>query len=137
MLKGGRFIWYYWNQEARIKTFERPNEIVLEGKVNVFGQVKKGIYHSRKITKTKAKAEWLIEDEFNETHHQPLHQRWHIHPDFTNEFDISATDQNGTVLKAEIADAFYSSYYGLKEQSKCIIFTSETKKIITRIALKP
>lgn len=137
MLKGGRFIWYYWNQDAKISAFERPNEIVLEGKVNVFGHVKKGIYHSRKIAKTKGKAEWLIEDEFNETNHQPLHQRWHIHPDFTNEFDISAVDQNGTALKAEIADAFYSSYYGLKEQSKCIIFTSETKKIITRIALKP
>ncbi len=136
MLKGGRFIWYHWNKQAQLHTKEESDCIQIEGKVNVYEQLQKGIKHTRKITKWKAKAEWLVEDYFNKTINLPLNQRWHIATDSVQNIEITAVDAHGIALKPRIEDAYYSSHYGQKEPSKCIIFTSETNKIITRIALK-
>lgn len=136
MLKGGRFIWYYWSKKAVLNTEEENDFICLKGTVNVYRQLKKGIHHTRKVTKWKTKTEWLVEDFFNDTCNLAMHQRWHVSPDGINNLEITAVDANDKVLTPQIEDCFYSQHYGQKEPSKCIIFTSETNKIITRITLK-
>ena len=136
MLKGGRFIWYYWNKQAKLACAEDETSIVMNASVEVYAHLKKGIRHTRIVRKMKGRVEWLVEDSFNERAGQALHQRWHIAPDFLTRFEITAVDGNGIALTYTVEDCFYSSHYGEKEPSKCIIFTSETNSIATRIALK-
>ena len=136
MLKGGRFIWYYWNKKATLQSKETGEAIEIEASINVYAHLKKGIRHTRKLIHSKTNTEWLIEDSFNDTAGEVMKQLWHIAPEFLDLFEITAEDNKGLTIDYKIIDAYYSSHYGRKEPSKCIIFTTDTKKIRTHIALK-
>ncbi len=136
MQKGGRFIWYYWNKDSQFKTTENETEFIFEGKIKAFEHVGNNIFHSRKVTKQKDKPKWEIVDEMQHNTSLAIHQIWHPNTYFFDNFLIIAKDENGKTIIPEIKEVYHSSYYGIKEKSKCIIFSTSTKKIFTEIFLK-
>ena len=60
MLKGGRFIWYYWVKKTSAKLVKQANSFNFEGQINAFKQLNKNIIHKRSITKESKSKEWLV-----------------------------------------------------------------------------
>jgi hypothetical protein len=137
MLKGGRFIWYNWNKQSTFETSENENEFLFTGKIKAFENISQNIFHSRKVTKQKDKPHWIISDEIQHSSALPLHQLWHPNDFFFQHFKIIAKDENNNIIQPQLKEVYHSSYYGIKEKSKCIIFTTSTKKISTEIFIKP
>ncbi|MDJ1483520.1 alginate lyase family protein [Cytophagaceae bacterium YF14B1] len=121
MLKGGRFIWYYWSQSAGATLTDQGDRIVFEGKVHVYQQVHSKIFHHRKIVQYKNELRWEIEDtlllpEEIQQKNRPVYQRWHPHPDFEAQgWKIASEDKNGNSIVLQTKDGWYSSFYGVKE----------------------
>lgn len=53
MIKGGRFIWYYWTKKAESKIEELIDRFEFTGQIFAFPQVGKNIFHERKVVKWK------------------------------------------------------------------------------------
>jgi hypothetical protein len=136
MKKGGRFIWYYWNRESKFISTENETEFIFEGKIKAFEHLQKDIFHNRKITKTKAQPHWKVEDEIQHKTGLPMNQIWHPNDFFFANFEIKAVDENGNIIQPTIKEVYHSCHYGIKEKTKCIIFSTSTKKIFTQIFLK-
>ncbi len=140
MQKGGRFIWYYWSQALGANTSETSSDLIFEGKIQAFAQIKEGIVHSRKIMMHKLLPQWDIEDKVDyskiKNKRTNLHARqlWHIHPDFFKDgFEISSVNEYGHSLNYVTIDVWHSSFYGVKEQSKCLVFENEAGYFYTTI----
>jgi hypothetical protein len=65
-----------------------------------------------------------------------MNQIWHPNDFFFSNFEIKAVDENGNIIQPIIKEVYHSCHYGIKEKSKCIIFSTSTKKIFTQIFLK-
>ncbi len=135
MLKGDRFIWYYWTQCKYANIYETNEEFVFEGEISAFSFLDKSITHKRIVKKKKNIAFWEIEDTINPNLGLPLNQYWNPSQFFTENFKIESYDENGKEIALQILDGYVSDYYGIKEKSNRILFPSNTNKIITRISL--
>ena len=51
MLKGGRFIWYYWTQTLAYELLEIKDKFIFNGQISAFRQIDKKAVHKRKINK--------------------------------------------------------------------------------------
>jgi hypothetical protein len=136
MKKGGRFIWYYWNKESQFTSTDNATEFIFNGKIKAFEHLGKNIFHLRKVVKQKDKPTWEIVDEMQHHTGLPMNQIWHINDFFFSNFEIKAVDENGNIIQPTIKEVYHSCHYGIKEKSKCIIFSTSTKKIFTQIFLK-
>ena len=136
MLKGGRFIWYYWPKCAKANLEEGKDGYVFEGSVNAFGQLGKDIIHHRKVVKKKGQPEWIVEDEIE---HKPegmkMIQIWHyddglmVHGErFMVEFESNGERKEG--------EGWTSDYYGEKRSTVQTEFVTNSNKITTTIKLK-
>lgn len=138
MLKGPRFIWYYWNKEKRASLKYKEEGLVFEGEVSVYRHLGKKIKHRRKVTKLKDQFLWEIEDEIiNKPSHLPMLQLWHPSTNALEQLIFTARDEKGELLSPKLEEGAYSSYYGIKEPVQDIIFTTSGTKIITRIEWNP
>ncbi len=134
MLKGPRFIWYYWNKEARASFKVEDQGLVFQGEVSVYSYMHKNIKHRRKVTKMKDQFVWEVEDELlNKPKHLPMLQLWHPSPSSYSHLKFIAYDEMGNVLQQSVEEGFYSSFYGMKESVKDVVFSTSGNKIITRI----
>jgi hypothetical protein len=130
MLKGGRFIWFYWSQAVDMDIFEQADAVTCQGKTHVYQHVHPQIYHLRKVKQYKNELKWKIEDILqlpneNALNQLPRRQIWNICPDFFDMgFTITAIDQFGKTVEPQLQDAFYSPVYGVKEPSRQVIFES-------------
>jgi hypothetical protein len=128
MLKGSRFIWYYWSQARRASLYEQEDSYCFEGTVSCFSYIDKKIKHTRKITKRKGNAEWFIEDRIE---HKPgqLHisQLWHT--------QSSNLLVNSEQLQPIMSKGYHSTYYGYREEVRRIDFTTGANTIITFIQI--
>jgi len=136
MLKGGRFIWYYWTQTLGAELIEIKDEFIFNGQISAFRQIDKKIVHKRKITKQKGIPVWEISDELIHNTNLPLIQYWHPSKSFFDKFEISAKDLNGMEVIPIIEEGYYSSFYGQKEIVKQIIFKTNQKRLLTTIKYK-
>lgn len=136
MKKGPRFIWLNWSKANYAKVFKEKEELIFEGEISAFWEVDKNAKHSRKVIQKKSKPHWIIEDEMIHNTKLPIKQYWNIHPDFLAQFKIRAKGEKGEVLHPEFQKGWYSSYYGIKEESTAILFETKGKKIVTTIELK-
>ena len=136
MLKGGRFIWYYWTQSTKAALTNTEQYYTFDGAVNAFTYLSKNIKHSRKVIKTKGKAEWLIEDEIeNKPTTMQMRQLWHLLPGKEKKVKIAAKDIAGKEIKAVKQEGWYSSKYGDKEKTTEYIYSSDQNKINTTIKI--
>ncbi len=136
MLKGSRFIWYYWSQALEAKLQDKGNTIEFSGKIKAFQHIEAGIIHYRKVTKKKNELHWEIEDRLNHKGNYPMIQTWNPIDTFFDNYTISAVNENNESIAPIIKEAFYSGYYGVKEVSKQIIFNSNGRFIKTTITKK-
>lgn len=128
MLKGGRFIWYYWPKKASVYLKEQEESFVFEGRVNVFRQLGQQISHRRKVEKKKRQPCWVITDSIEGGAADVLkRQLWHT----DGELQIDTTD--GTITEKE---GWVSYYYGVKRSVRQIEVQTLSNKIVTTITVK-
>lgn len=118
MMKGGRFIWYYWTKSLTTTVNETPDYYYFEGSINAFKHLNKNCIHKRKIKIFKNKCTWEIEDNvFNNQF--KAKQLWNYAVE--SNVDIIALDNNNK-LNAQSKDSYQSNYYGSKFKQKGIYF---------------
>jgi len=115
MLKGGRFIWYYWPKNALVTVNENEDEFIFNGAVNVFSFIDKKCKHTRKITISKTHPNWIIEDTLTNSKNKKCYQIWNCNPNIPIDFEAVANSQ---IVIANEYSSFYSSLYGQKEEQK-------------------
>jgi hypothetical protein len=132
MEKGARFIWYHWSQMVKANLQEESAYLVFEGTVHAFKHVAKDIFHTRKVIKTKGKAEWEVIDVFNKTYGARIEQIWNLGDD---NLTIKAFDKEGNEIFPKKNNAWRSDLYGIKEPMTQLVFTSNDEIIKTIIRL--
>lgn len=136
MLKGPRFIWYYWPQQAELTA--GSDGTTVQARVQAFRHLKPGgIFLNRKITVDPIGPAWLIEDEAEDTLGLPLRQHWHPGEGYEAVLEITAEDPDtGQSLEPQEDTGYYSSYYGRKQEAPHLWFETSGRRIRTRIRLK-
>ncbi|MBC7555159.1 MAG: alginate lyase family protein [Taibaiella sp.] len=134
MLKGGRFIWYFWTQRLEAALTEDDSAYTFKGAISAFTYLNKGIVHRRSVVKKKNQPQWVVTDEVaNKPAGLPLTQLWHILSGAQKKVTITAAGANGKALTAITRNGHYSSLYGQKEKSGEIVFSDEGNTITTKI----
>jgi hypothetical protein len=136
MLKGPRFIWFYWTQCNAVDFDITADAIIFKGSIRAFRETGKWITHERTISIEKSQPVWTITDIIDSEQPLPLKQNWHPHPDMVEQLVVSATDGNGNPLQLEVSEAYYSPTYGVMEQATQMSFSTLGNKIITTIKLR-
>lgn len=138
MLKGGRFIWYYWTQAIKAALAQSGNQYTFSGTISAFQQVGSDIQHHRTVTKTEGQTRWIVRDELtNLPAGTPISQLWHLPPDAAGRVRITAKTASGEVLKAETAQGWASEMYGARIPTTEQAFAATTHIIETIIEIEP
>jgi hypothetical protein len=132
MLKGSRFIWYFWSNAKKASWKETPTQYIFEGEISAFRFLNPRATHSRKIAKHKDCALWTVEDHVDGLPAYMKKQLWHT--DGAPLF-ISAKEKDTNILPAKAA-SWRSDYYGALEDGQATAFIF-TETVITQIELKP
>ena len=136
MLKGIRFIWYYWTKCLSASLRENDKTFEFSGSIQAFHHIKNGIVHKRTVVKTKDKPEWHIHDEvLGAPAGAVIKQLWHLFPANSTCVNIAAKDANNNDLTVNQADGWYSGLYGVKEKSAEYYFCTTENMIHTTISL--
>ena len=137
MLKGARFIWYYWSQCIDASIEETATAYIFRGTIKAFQYISKDIQHRRTITKHKGQAAWEIKDEIlNAPDNSRITQLWHIPQDYNEPFSITASDNKLEQLPLQKQQGWHSSLYGQKENINEYYFSTKDKVINTIIVLE-
>ena len=137
MLKGGRFIWYYWSACKEAELSGNDKAYIFTGAVNAFKYVKDDIVHMRTVIKQKGEPVWVIHDEVTGAPKEmDMRQLWHMPLDRKNKITITAKEGNGEKLEAHMGDGWYSSLYGQKEKTEECYFSTGDKTIDTVIKVE-
>lgn len=135
MLKGGRFIWYYWVKKASATLTKNNNTFNFFGRIKAFKQLGNNIYHQRKIAKIQGEKIWNVEDVIEGANGKTKYQYWQLPINYKDKVQIVTTDANNTILKPTIEEKWYSGYYGVKESSIRLTFVTKTEKFNTTITV--
>ncbi len=135
MLKGSRFIWFYWVKKAKASLQKKANTYEFDGNIKAFAQLGDNIIHQRKVTKTASKNRWEIEDTVQNKKDHSLYQYWHINPAHFDNVKITTKDDQGNELEPLVEEKWFSSYYGIKEKSLRITFTTKRSSLKTTIEI--
>ena len=137
MLKGGRFIWYYWTKCDRAELKDTGDAFIFEGAIRAFSYVRTGIVHKRTITKQKGMPNWKVKDEIvNRPEELLMEQLWHYPQHLAGKIIIAAEEEGGDDLTPQLRDGWYSSMYGKKEKDIECSFTSTKNSIETTVVIK-
>ncbi len=136
MLKGGRFIWYYWTNRKHAAINESETKWNFSGSIKAFRQTGKWVEYKREVTKEKNKTIWVIDDFISGHTGLPLTQIWNPSPYFYDHFDISSFDENGNRIDPAYQQGYFSDTYGMKEEIKQIRYTTNGRQIKTIISLR-
>ncbi len=134
MEKGPRFIWYNWTQCRNAVLYEKKDEYVWEGAISAFQHAGADIIHRRVVKKKKGQPLWKVEDYImNKPVQMRMHQLWHT--TLPEAINWRAVDVDKKIIREEERPGVHSSLYGLKEESREIVFTTDQHAIITEISL--
>jgi hypothetical protein len=137
MLKGGRFIWYFWTQCKNAALVEDATSFNFEGTINAFKYIDSNIVHKRTIIKQKGAPIWKISDEIlGAPADLPLNQHWHTPVKSDAAILISAKSPATQNLQPTLTDGWASSLYGQKEKTVATTFTTTERIISTEVTLK-
>jgi hypothetical protein len=123
MLKGSRFIWYYWSKALSVKINETEDKFIFEGTIKAFQELG-GIHHKRKLIIYKHKNVWEVKDVIIVPKQHKTYQLWHCIPD-SECCDLQIDSDNA--IGKEYLQSYYSSFYGSKELQKGIAFEFKNK----------
>jgi hypothetical protein len=119
MLKGSRFIWYFWTQAKSARWNETEDEYSFIGKISAYRYLNPKAVHVRTVTKKKGKLEWTITDRIESLTQFIKKQVWH-HDENDVQFSALA-DGNEEAVKKECL-SYNSLYYGEKTEGEAIGF---------------
>lgn len=136
MLKGDRFIWYYWVKKASARLTEGKDYYKFDGKINAFRQIHSDIWHHRTVVKVKNKLVWKITDVVENAEGKQIEIFWHINPSSEDKINITCKDSEGHNLIEHIDDGWYSALYGYKERVKVHSFKSYRDRLETTIKME-
>lgn len=136
MLKGPRFVWFYWTKCLKAHMEERAEEIVFNGQILAFRQTGKKVTHHRHVTISKTKPSWMIVDSVQKPAGTMIHQLWHVTEAFDQHCIIYAEDISGKPIDPVITEAYHSPTYGVKKSSRQITFSTAESMICTYIIQK-
>lgn len=108
MLKGSRFIWYFWSQAISAKWVETDTEYIFEGEISAFRYMNTNCTHKRVLRKKKDSHTWIVEDFVSNIDNKEKFQNWH--------FDdcgilFKAAESGSELVPIEI-QSLNSEYYG-------------------------
>jgi len=98
MLKGGRFIWYYWTQAMKQEIKEYDDFFEFDGMIKCFPQLGKNIHHQRKVIKYKNQFKWIITDTVNYSGNVKKVLRWNLLPGYEKSIMIKCTGAGGKFI---------------------------------------
>lgn len=124
MLKGSRFIWYYWSQAKEAKWLETEHSFVFKGAISAFRFLNPNCTHYRTLTIAKNDLKWIVEDEVTNSKGLAKIQIWH-HDDFL--WKLNTITEKNEVLEGKIMMSYNSNSYGQKENGKATVFLFEDK----------
>lgn len=135
MLKGGRFIWYYWTQAVGSATLADEKDCYkFEGLVRAFLYINKDIVHRRTVVKYKNQPKWQVEDElFSVPSPYTIEQLWHV-PEGAK-VSITATTGTHDKIAPTMHQGWASSLYGAKEPTTEYCFATSECIVLTTIEL--
>lgn len=113
MLKGGRFIWYFWSQKLRAGWTETETEYLFEGKIKAFEFLNKNAFQDRTIRVSKINPQWIVEDNLQNLDDFSMKQIWHPND---NKLSIESDKEKHKF------DSFNSDYYGNYTDEKSVYF---------------
>ena len=137
MLKGSRFIWYYWSQRNSVTLIEEESCFKFIGCISCFKFLQSNILHKREVMIDKNNLLWKISDTIqNYSGHKPIKQLWHLGPcTLKDSVKIYITNAEIENIKLVNTTGWYSSLYGHKEPIKQIVAETLDKSIQTTISL--
>lgn len=127
MLKGGRFIWYYWTQARKADWKNTQNEFIFEGEISAFRQLHPRATHKRIVKKKKGENVWTIVDQVTHLDGKKKQQIWN----YSNKKIHIVADK---ALNKKETKSWHSSYYGKKKEGAADIFEFDNE-ITTTIKL--
>ncbi|MTI24651.1 alginate lyase family protein [Fulvivirga kasyanovii] len=131
MLKGGRFIWYYWTQAVDFSYEEGEDHYMISGTIKVFQHVSKNIKHSRRVIKLKNSNFWKIEDRLiGVPSGMDAYQLWHGSVPVLDNIQAFEEKEIGPIEGKD----WYSSLYGIKEEGHMISIPFK-KSIVTQLEI--
>lgn len=137
MLKGGRFIWYYWTQCVDAELSEGSETYVFSGAIMAFSYVRDGIVHRRTVTKPKGLPVWQVKDEITGAPDSvEVRQYWHMPFTITDKIRVSAFNGRLKELALQEGDGRYSSLYGREEKHREVCFSDRSGVVETIIEIE-
>ncbi len=134
MRKAGRFIWNHWINHATLEPTETAEDYNIKAELIAYRNTG-GNKISREATKVKGRKIWKINDSVQKQAGDQFQQHWQINLALKDKVELNAMDADGNILKPKIEQAWYSSYYGQKEQSLRCTFSTFTDSISTEIKI--
>lgn len=120
MLKGSRFIWYYWSQAENCGWKELTDRYVFKGKIRAFRHLNPKARHTRTIIKFKDQKHWQVVDQVDNLPGFAKIQLWHHDG---QQVSISAVDDAEKQIEPKQIASHKSLFYGHKEAGKGTGFT--------------
>lgn len=125
MLKGGRFIWYYWSQSRCLQYGESDKAIFIEGEITAFQHLNNNCKVKRHIELFLEERVLKVKDEIlNVNDFSALHQNWHYN------LDVNVQTQHDL----SIQEGEYSCYYGHKAKNYFARVSSTSNKVESQIS---
>jgi hypothetical protein len=127
MLKGTRFIWFYWTQCLTAKWTEDIDYYIFEGSISAFSYLNKKARHNRHVKISKRDNHWCVKDEVLFLDSFIKKQVWHPN---SNELVISSKNNTSTNFHS-----YNSDHYGqlVPRESLFFEFDNSTETIINFI----
>lgn len=112
MLKGARFMWFYWSQAEDVQLTETADYYEISGCIKAFQHRFPGLKHRRTVRKLKGKPHWVVMD-FIESPHKfrEALQLWH------SDHRMLAHIEPEGEFRLETTSAQHAPGYGRKEPS--------------------
>jgi hypothetical protein len=130
MLKGSRFIWYYWTQCYNADLHEIDDYYEFKGKIKAFQNINSNIRHTRIVRKKKKLNHWEIIDEIEGSipNNIEIKQLWHYSKE--EKLSIQPMSDYESIHQKE---SFISNYYGKKIKTNHLEILFGKNKLATKI----
>lgn len=128
MLKGGRFIWYFWTQAVgQPKFIEQDNGFLFEGTVKCFLFLNPKISHTRTVIKSGGTKTWQVKDVLNnKPPKSEIVVNWHV----PSQADVRITGSSASgPVTPTTSLAPYSPKYGIKEDCTLVQFRTMSREL--------
>lgn len=131
MLKGGRFIWYYWSQAKEAEWIKNPQGWEFNGAISAYQYLSKDCIVKRSVFKPSGRLEWHIDDEIIGIENQEFVQNWLVNNH--SSFKVMVSNEQSSPISET---AYVSNLYGTKTAVDRIYFENTHGKTSSIIKIE-